>query len=306
MEVKTDRREFLRCSSALAAGLAGGASLARVAGAVAPIGRTRLSRIKTSCAGYSFRDYLTGKKEPRMTLLDFLDLCADMGFDAAEPTGYYFPKQITLEFLAQLKRRAHVLGLDISGTAIANNFCLPPGEKRNQQIAHVKKWVDYAAAFGANTIRIFSGSVPKGGTLEETQNWFVECAEEACAHAGEKGVFLALENHSGISIPADNMLALLEKVKSPWFGINLDTGNFRSDDPYDEMKRVAPYAVNVQIKLEIRGRPADFDRIVGILKEAKYSGYIAIEHETKDDPIVDVPKALARLRESLRKAGVAG
>ena len=308
---RPDRRAFFRQSSGLAFGLAAGAALSRRAAAVPPIARTRPSRIKTSCSGYSFRDYLTGKKEPKMTLLDFVDLCADMGFDATEPTGYYFPNPVTPEFLAELKRRAHILGIDVSGTAIANDFCLPPGEKRAQQIAHVKQWIDYAAAFGANTIRIFSGSVPKDHTLEEAQNWFVECVEEACAYAGEKGVFLALENHGGISIPVDGMMTLLEKVKSPWFAINLDTGNFNSADPYADMAKVAPYSVNVQLKLEIRPQGgktqrADMDRIVGLLKEAKYSGYVAIEHETKEDPMVDVPKALAQLREALRKAEVGG
>ncbi|KPL06571.1 xylose isomerase [candidate division BRC1 bacterium SM23_51] len=290
-----------------AVGLGGAVAGVSPAAAIPPIGRTRPSQIKLSLAAYSFRKYLQAKENP-MTLFDFIDLCADLRLDGTEPTSYYFPSDVTAEYLAQIKRRAFVLGLDISGTAIRNDFCVPPGEKRDSEIAHVKKWVDYAAQFGAGTIRIFSGSVSKGHTLEEAQTWFVECAEETCAYAGQKGVFLALENHGGISVSADLLLTLLERVKSPWFGINLDTGNFHTADPYDDMARVAPYAVNVQVKTEVgpgeNRVPADFDRIIAILRDAKYSGYVALEYEAREDPKTAVPREIERLREALANAGV--
>ena len=55
--------------------------------------------------------------------------------------------------------------------------------------------------------------------------------------------------------------------------MNLDTGNFHGPDPYAEIAAAAPYAVNVQVKTEIRrmGRskePADLARVIGILREA--------------------------------------
>ena len=34
--------------------------------------------------------------------------------------------------------------------------------------------------------------------------------------------------------------------------MNLDTGNFHGEDPYAEIAELAPYAVNVQVKTEIR------------------------------------------------------
>lgn len=303
MSARKDRRRFFREISALAAAAATGGIATRPATAVAPIGRKRPSHLKISCAAYSFRKRLKGGK---MDLFDFIEFCADQEMDGTELTSYYFPPDPTPDYFAQLKRRAFLLGLDISGTAVGNNFCLPPGPQRDRQIAYVKRWVDYAAQFGAPVIRIFSGGVPEGHTVEEARKWCVECIEETCAYAGEKGIFLALENHGGISVSADLLMAIIEKVKSPWFGINLDTGNFRTPDPYKDMERVAPYAVNVQLKTEIRpsgGKPveADFDRIVAILRKAKYSGYIAVEYEAREDPMVGVPKAVARLREAIAR-----
>lgn len=278
----------------------------REGGAVSPIGRTWPSHIKLSMAAYSFRQYLTAKENP-MTLFDFIDLCADLRLDGTELTCYYFPKDPTPEYFAQLKRRAFLQGLDISGTAVSNHFTVPPGKERDEQIAYVKKWVDYAAQMGAGSIRVYSGRVPKGGTLDEAQKWCVECFEETCNYAGQKGIFLALENHGGISVSADLLLALVEKVKSPWFGLLLDTGNFRSKEPYKDMERVAPYVVTVQSKTELQAEggkrePMDYDRVVSILRAAKYSGYIALEYEAKEDPKTGVPKAIEQLRAAIARA----
>ena len=56
-----------------------------------PIVRTRPSHLKLSLAAYSYRDYLTGSEET-MDLFGFVDLAADLGVDAVEPTSYYFPR----------------------------------------------------------------------------------------------------------------------------------------------------------------------------------------------------------------------
>jgi sugar phosphate isomerase/epimerase len=216
-------------------------------------------------------------------------------------TGYYFPKEVTPEYLAHIKHKTFLLGLDVSGTAIANVFTHPPGAERDKQIAHVKQWIDYAAAFGAPCIRIFSGDVPKGRTEAEAIRWFVECTEECCQYSGKKGVFLALENHGGISVPVDRLVSIIQQVRSPWFGLNLDTGNFNSEDPYADMAKVAPYAITVQVKTEIKAaksekQPADLARIVKILRAANYRGYVALEYEAAEDANIAVPRHLAELR----------
>ena len=50
---------------------------------------------------------------------------------------------------------------------------------------------------------------------------------------------------------AEQMLTIVTAVKHDWFGINLDTGNFRTPDPYGDLAKLAPYAVVVQIKTEV-------------------------------------------------------
>ena len=64
-------------------------------------------------------------------LFGFLDDCAAFGLEGAEPTSYYFPGDVTLDYLRRLKAHAFRLGLDISGTAVGNDLCHPPGEQRD-------------------------------------------------------------------------------------------------------------------------------------------------------------------------------
>src|SRR4029077_19239614 len=131
--------------------------------AIEPIKRNGKSHLRLSLAAYSFRQLLTAKApaKPAMTLEEFADLAADQGIDAIEPTAYYFP-ETTPEYLARLKGRCTRLGLDISGTAVGNNFCLTDPAKLKAELDSVKQWVEHASRLGAKTIRIFAGYLAKG------------------------------------------------------------------------------------------------------------------------------------------------
>ena len=91
------------------------------------------------------------------------------------------------------------------------------------------------------------------------------------------------------------MLSLVRAIKSDWFGVNLDTGNFHTPDPYADLAKIAPYAVVVQIKTEIQRagkqkEDADLEKKIGILRDASFRGYVALEYEAKEDPKTAVPR----------------
>ena len=97
------------------------------------------------------------------------------------------------------------------------------------------------------------------------------------------------------------MLKIVEAVKpSPWFGVNFDSGNFRTDDPYRDLEKIAPYAINAQIKVAVtrdgRKEDADLPRIIQMLKSADYRGYVVLEYEERD-PEKEIPRYVAQLRD---------
>ena len=301
-----DRRQFVMrtaCGAAVACGLQTPPLPAAEA-----VKRNGRSHMKLSLAGYSFSRYLPRNWTPeqlvdaKMTLDKFIHFCADLDLDGTELTGYYFPREITHEYLMHLKQLTFQLGLDISGTAIGNDFCLPDGDARNAQLKMTRDWIDHAAAMGAPVIRIFAGRVPKGDTESAAVERCVAGINESLRYAAQRGVFLALENHGGITSTPDQMLKIIEAVEpSPWFGVNFDGGNFRTDDPYRDMERIAPYTINAQLKVAVsingRKQPADMKRIVGILKAAGYRGYVVLEYEEKDDPWKGIPPHIKVLRD---------
>lgn len=293
------RRQLLQLSlSATALAFTAGTSRA-----IEPIQRRAKPRFRLSLAAYSFRQRLALKKDApqEMTLDQFINQAATYPLDAVELTAYYFPKT-TPDYLAQLKGHCTRLGLDVSGTAVGNDFCVPGSESLKKQLAMVKSWVENTSRLGGKTIRIFAGNVARDDNEDRARERCVEAIEEACAHAGKYGIYLALENHGGITSTPDQLLKIVKAVKSDWFGVNLDTGNFRTADPYADLARIAPYAVTVQVKTEIhregakKPEEADLSRLLDILRGADYRGYVALEYEAKEDAKTAVPRALTELK----------
>jgi len=282
--------------------------IAESAIAADPVKRPGAPLLKLSLAGYSFNSMFAKRGTPdeiaraEMSLEKFIDYCAAQGLGATELTGYYFPKVITSEYLVSLRAQTHHLGLSISATAIGNDFCLAEGDARQKQLAECREWIDYASIMGAPAIRIFAGKTPKDDTDDIAIERCVAGINECLQYAATKGVFLALENHGGITATPAQMLRIIERVDaSPWFGVNFDSGNFQTDDPYADLAKIAPYAVNAQIKASIspggKGKqPADYERIVRILKDAGYRGFVALEYEESESPFEAIPRILDQLR----------
>jgi sugar phosphate isomerase/epimerase len=298
----TTRRHFLQSALAISAGV----TLSHSASAIEPIRRSGPAHIKLSLAAYSYRKYLDLKAKPKpgMTFDDFIDLGARYDLDGLEFTQYYFP-QTTPDYLAHLKGRCTRLGLDVSGTAVGNNFCVADPAKLREEIASVKQWIEHSSRLGAKTMRIFAGNVAKDDTEEKARGRCIEAIQEACDHAARYGIILALENHGGIVTTIEQMLSIVKAVKHDWFGVNFDTGNFHSADPYADLEQLAPYAVVTQIKTEIHRtghdkEEADLKRLLDILRNTGYRGYVALEYEAAEDPRTAVPRHIDRLKKLVR------
>jgi len=299
------RRGFLA-----AAGLA-----ATSARGIEPIARQGAARFHLGLAAYSFRQFFRwnrGREQPpaadparRLTPESFVDLAADLGCDAAELTSYFFAPDATVDAMRSLRRRAFLRGVAISGSAVGNTFTKPTESDLDAEIAAVKTWIDKTAALGAPHLRVFAGEVPPGGDVAAARRRCIAALEACAEHAGKAGVMLGLENHGGIVATADGLLEIVRAVQSPWLGVNLDTGNFRVADPYAELARCVPFAINVQYKVEVQRapdgpkEPADAARVVRLLRDGGYQGFVTLEYEAAEDPFAAVPRHLAALRELL-------
>ncbi len=262
------------------------------------------SRVRLSCNLYSFNSVL---RNGEMSLEEVIEFCAELGFDAVDPTGYYFgtyPEVPPEGYTHQIKRRAFLLGLDVSGTGVRNDFTQPDAEARAGDVEHVKRWIPFAARLGAPVLRVFAGREDTGDASRETATgWLVDALGECAEYAGEYGVMIVLQNHAEFLKTADQVIDVLEAVDSDWLGLNLDIGSLPTSDPYDEIARAAPYAVTWQIKENVhRGReqePTDLEKIAQIVEESGYRGYLPIETLGPGDPRKQVPRFLDEVRAAL-------
>jgi sugar phosphate isomerase/epimerase len=299
IDTRTTRRSFLGAAAALPL------PLATSAAASASVMPGLPSRIKTSCNLYSFNGPLI---KGEMTLEQVLEFCAEIGFDAVDPTGYYFkgyPAVPDDALVYRIKHLAFSLGLGISGTGVRNDFAVPEAAKRDADVAHVTRWVDTAAKLGAPVLRVFDGKVmPADVPRARVMDWIVDGIQR-CVTAGEaRGVMIVLQNHNDALKVAGDYLEIRKRIPSTWFGLNVDIGSLRTtDDPYAEIALLAPYAYTWQVKELVYRRDkeerVDLKQVARILKDARYRGYVPIETLGPGDPKEKVRRYLDEFRAAI-------
>jgi sugar phosphate isomerase/epimerase len=264
---------------------------------------------------YSFNDLLLAKSsrdnQPLYTFFNLMDWCATQHIKAIDLTGYYFPGYPEVpsdEYINQLKAKAAMLGIAISGTGIRNNFASPDPAVRAADVELAKKWIIVASKLGAPVIRLFAGAIPVGyeNKWDEAAGWMIECFRE-CAAFGEKyGVKIGIQNHGDMLQTGEQCIKIMKAVDSKWAGIILDTGSFKTEDPYLDIEAVIPYAINWQVKESIFGTSKDVRvdciRLMKIMKKGGYKGFVPVETLLMKgrpyDPFTLVPQLMKELEEA--------
>ncbi len=303
-----DRRRFLKSVSAGAAGV--GAASTMLAGGTARAAQesseaTTGSVFNLGLAAYSFKPHFEfNKGKPQkpeggksINMFEFIDYCAQQNC-AAELTSYFFPPDADEKYFHKIKRHAFKNGVPISGTAIGNNFTIGRGEKLDKQIADAKRWIERADQLGAAHIRFFAGKRKELEAAPETMKIAIDSLQQCVDYAAKYGIFIGVENHGKLT--PEHMIEIVNGVESDWFGVNLDTGNFESADPYADLVKCVPMAVNVQVKVKMKDEEgkeydADLKRVAEIFKDAKYRGHVVMEYE-EDAPFDNVPGAMDEMR----------
>jgi sugar phosphate isomerase/epimerase len=267
---------------------------------------TKRSKLKTSLNAYSFNAPLTDKS---MNLDDLLDFCAVQNFDGVDLTGYYFPNYPQVpsdEYIYHIKRKAHLLGLEITGTGIRNDYTNPDPEKRKADVQMIKQWIEVASKLGAPVIRVFSGVIrPKEYTWDQIATWMVKDIRECVEYGQKHGVIVAIQNHNDFIQTADDVIKIMKMVNMEWFGLILDIGSYHQGDPYTQIAQTVQYAVNWQVKenifvdgVEVK---TDLKRLFKIIKESGYRGSLPIETLGKGNPKEKVSKFLKEVQQALKE-----
>ncbi|MBX2892151.1 MAG: sugar phosphate isomerase/epimerase [Saprospiraceae bacterium] len=296
------RRQFMKDTALAASGsllvpqmLASCTNSKNASGAIDPATGKRLF-FEVSLAEWSLHRALFAGQ---MTNLDFpLVAKKDYGITAVEYVNQFFKdKAKDTKYLADLKMRC-----DDNGIKSVLIMCDGEGylgdadaAKRTQAIENHYKWVEAAKYLGCFCIRVNAGGQ---GTAEQVADNAADGLRRLTTFAKTHGISVIVENHGGYSSNGKWLVGVMQKVNMKECGILPDFGNFcikRSEgewqgkcleeyDRYLGTKEFMPFAKDVSAKtydFDEQGNciETDYRRMLKIVKDAGYRGYIGIEYE---------------------------
>jgi sugar phosphate isomerase/epimerase len=274
-----DRRRFLSSAAATAGALALGAR----ARAAQPSAGSGKPKYHVSLAAWSLHKmFFAGKVDQ----VGMVKMCREtFGIGGFEMVNVMFPSP-TYHYCRDLRKTAE--DLDVKLLLIMcdreGDMASPDRKDRMQASKNHHKWVDIAAALGCHAIRCNSGSGAKGDreAIQRAAESFTPLVEYGKANQ----IRIIIENHGGLSSDPASLVALMKAVDDPFFGTLPDFGNFPKEvDIYDAVRQMMPYARAVSAKcydfddetgLETR---IDFPRMIKIVTDAGYNGWVGIEYE---------------------------
>jgi L-ribulose-5-phosphate 3-epimerase len=301
MSQPLDRRDFLAATAGLAA-----TSLLAADAESKPL-------FKISLAEWSLHRALFAKNA-KITNLDFPAVAKkDYGIDAVEYVNQFFKTKARDEkYLKDLKKRCADNG--VTSVLIMcdgeGNLGDPDDKKRKAAVENHHKWVEAAKFLGCHSIRVNAYSK---GSYDEQMKLAADGLHRLCEYGDKHGINVIVENHGGLSSNGEWLAAMIKKADHKRAGTLPDFGNFRLDkskeyDRYKGVKEMMPYAKGVSAKthdFDDKGneKHTDYRKMMTIVLDAGYRGYVGIEYEgskiSEPDGIKATKKLLEKVREEL-------
>ena len=271
------RRSFLQHSAMAAAGLSLAALSDRPARA-----EEESPLFKISLAEWSLHKTLFGRK---LSNLDFAKAAkTEYGIDAVEYVNQFFAtKAKDQKYLADMKTRAADFGVKNLLIMIDNEGHLgdPDPARQIKAIENHYQWVEAAKYLGCHSIRVNAQSK---GTPQEQAKLVIDGLGRLSEFAVPFGINVIVENHGGLSSNGEWLAGVMKMVNLPNCGTLPDFGNFNDYDRYKGVEELMPYAKGVSAKSHSFDAnnneiSTDYRKMIKIVLDAGYHGYIGIEYE---------------------------
>lgn len=304
----TSRRQFLASFPAtvsLGAGL--GALAHGVPAAVAPA-RERSFRI--SLAQWSLHRMIrSGKLSP----LGFPAFARrEFGIDAVEYVNQFFADKATdFVWLRELKARTEDAGVRSLLIMIDSEGSLgdEDAKRRRKAVENHFKWIAAAKYLGCHSIRVNAAG---GGGWQKQRDNAADSLRRLGSFGDDYDIDVIVENHGGLSSNGRWLAEVMKTVDHPRVGTLPDFGNFNLGDGkwydrYEGVRELMPYAKAVSAKsheFDAKGNEirTDYMRMVKIVLDAGYKGYIGVEFEGSEVSEVEGIRMTQALLERVRNA----
>lgn len=309
----SDQRDFLSRREAIkVAGVGAGVLLAGGPLALGALKRGASEPPKISLAQWSLHKLLFGGE---LDHLDFATEAKKMGFGAVEYVNSFFKDKATdAAYLKQMNTRAADAGVEqlLIMCDGEGNLGEADDAARGRAVENHRKWLDAAKELGCHSIRVNAAS---SGSWDEQRDRAADGLRRLCDLAEPLDLHVLVENHGGLSSNGKWLAEVMRAVDHPRVGTLPDFGNFcmdwsRSDqddawyDRYQGVTELMPFAKAVSAKshdFDEQGRETatDYLKMMRIVREAGYSGWVGVEYEGSRLPPREGSLATKRLLEKV-------
>jgi sugar phosphate isomerase/epimerase len=279
-------------------------------------GRQKLAGLSTEEVRQVFLEDTASILQGTLEPLDFARVARqEYGLSAIEYVNVFlFNKAEDKAYIREMKTRAEDQGVksllimcDLEGALGA-----PDRELRETAVRNHYRWVEAAAFLGCHSIRVNAAS---SGAFEEQQKLAADGLHQLGDFGEQLDMDILVENHGGLSSNGEWLAGTIKLADHPRVGTLPDFGNFNisaeeSYDRYQGMRELMPFAKAVSAKansFDAEGNEAsmDFTRLMKIVLDAGYRGYVGVEYEGKTlsepEGIRATIKLLRRVRRELEQ-----
>ncbi|MDC0306178.1 sugar phosphate isomerase/epimerase [Akkermansiaceae bacterium] len=221
--------------------------------------------------------------------------------------GFFEEKLGSKEFLSELKSRCSGLGVENQLILCRSDLALDSAEaqERKKAAAYLARWGEFAKSLGCHSIRVDCRSKGNGA---EVKKQAVDGLNQLCEILGPMKVNAIVENHGNWSSRGDWVKEVMSLVKRENCGTLPDFGNFKDYDKYQGVKDMLPWAKAIcakvhKINSDGEAAHTDFARMLKILKQGGFKGFIGIEFEGAADPVSGVLRTKKLIEKTLRNLG---
>ncbi|MGO4182427.1 sugar phosphate isomerase [Paenibacillus sp. FSL A5-0031] len=268
--------------------------------------------------GLSSYSLLSAIKSGEMSILDAISWIAGNGGEHMEIVPYGYTLVDNPELADAVREKAKEVGIALSNYSMPANFVQDTEQLFEEEVARVKLHVDLVHRLGMNHMRhdVTAFTIPQEKMtirwFEENLHLMVKGSQLIADYAAQYGITTTIENHGFSVQSSDRVQRVLHAVDRPNFKTTLDIGNFMCVDENSiiGVKKNLPYASLIHFK-DFYFRPYDqhpgdgdwfltsngnylrgaivgqgdieIRKIVKLIKESGYDGYMTIEFEGMEE-----------------------
>ena len=305
------RREFLKKSATIASGVS---VMGLGASSLSSCNSGNTSLFKISLAEWSLNK---GIRAGETDHLDFAKIAKrNFGIDAIEYVNQLFTDKSggSSNYIKEMKNIADGEGVKsllimCDGEGFLGD---PSNVERSKAVENHYRWVDAAKYLGCHSIRVNAQSK---GEYDEQMKLAADGLSSLTEYGAKHNINIIVENHGGLSSNGKWLSGVMDMVNHPHCGTLPDFGNFylgtwddKGKDWYDRyvgVQELMPYAKAVSAKShefndDGNEKETDYYKMMKIVLDAGYRGYVGIEYEGAELSEVDGISATKNLLEEVR------